>query len=82
MPTYTTKPAVPVEALRLNEDIRALEQSRKLLDTVDVLSVTKDAEFGRQILRITQSQLRECQRYAESRLREEFLAPRKKRLNH
>lgn len=81
MPTYSTKPAVPVEALRLTEDIRALEAARKLLDTVDVLSVTKDPELGRQILRVTQSQLRTSQQYAEQRLREEFLVPRKKRLN-
>lgn len=80
MPTYATKPAVPIEALRLNEDIVALENARKLLDTVDVRSVTKDPEIARQILGVTQSQLRMCQRYAENRLREEFLAPRKKKL--
>jgi hypothetical protein len=81
MITHVTRAAVPIEALRLTEDIRALEAARKLLDTVDVSSVTKDPELGRQILRVTQSQLRASQQYAEQRLREEFLAPRKRKLN-
>lgn len=78
MPTYSTRPAVPVDALRLNEDIRALEQARKLVDWIDPYNVADDPAKGRKILRYVTGQLKIAERYAEAKMRREYLDPRKK----
>jgi hypothetical protein len=69
---------VPLDALRLVEDIRALDEARQHLETVDVRNITEDREVGWKILQLLKQELRLCHRYAENKLRKEFLAPKKK----
>jgi hypothetical protein len=81
MPTYTTKPAVPVEALRLNEDIRALQRAIELVRSLEASNIAYDINNGYQIIREVITQLRDAERFATQHLRVNYLAPRKKRLN-
>jgi hypothetical protein len=51
MPTYRIRPPIPVDALRLNEDIMALRQIKRLLDSIDSLLRRKPLpEANRQTL--------------------------------
>ena len=81
MPTYTTKPPVPVDALRLTEDIGALKMCMWLLDSVEVSNITDDTSIGRDVMWETICRVRSFQQYAERKMRKDYLAPTKKLLN-
>ena len=81
MPTYSTRPPVPDEVFDWHEDILRLEQIRKMLWKIDPRHICEDAETARQILQVTSSQIRMCERYARHRVAVEFLDPRKKLMN-
>jgi hypothetical protein len=51
-----------------------------MLDTIDPANITEDKDFGWDILRLLQNELRTCQRYAENKLRKEYLAPTRKKI--
>jgi hypothetical protein len=71
----TGKPEIPVEAVHLTEDIFALELAITMLRSIDVANITKDREFGDVIMRATVTQLRACHRYAQLKMRRDYLAP-------
>lgn len=78
MPTYVMpRDAVPVDALRLNEDAFALKHAILILKTIDPSNVD-DSKRGDTVWLCIQK-LKACQRYANQKLRTEFLDPRKKR---
>jgi hypothetical protein len=70
-----TWPVVPIEALRLNEDLRALERCCQIMDSVDPSSVADELKDGRKILRKIYLDVRMCQRHAENKMRTEYLNP-------
>ncbi len=76
---YSSRKAVPVDALRLNEDIRALRQACELLGTVDRYNVADDPD--RDVVWLCIQRLKLCQRHAEDKMRQEFLDPRRKKVN-
>lgn len=78
--TFTTLPPVPIDALRLQEDIRALEEARKHLKTVDPINVCEDRETGSNSLFCVEKMLRVLQRNAEKKMRTEFISPTRKKL--
>lgn len=78
---YSTKPPVPLEALRLAEDIRALAECRNYLDTVAPENITEEREIGWKILRALINECRLCQAFAERKMKTEFIAPKRKRMN-
>ncbi len=63
----------PDEALRLNEDAFAIRQAVRLLQTVDRYNVSDDPDND--VLWFCIQKLKMCQRYAENKLRNEFLEP-------
>ena len=68
----------PVDALRLNEDIRALERAIRELKTVDRYNVQDDPDADTLWMIIQKLWL--CQRTAQQKLRTEFLDPRRKKI--
>ncbi len=78
MPTYSTRPAVPIDALRLSEDAQALRQAAALLKTVDRYNVDDNPDSDR--LFFTIQRIREFERYARRKLAVEFLDPRRKKV--
>lgn len=77
---YSTRAPVPLDALRLQEDIRDLEEARKHLNKVDPDSVCEERETGWNSIWCVQKMLRVLQRYAENKLRREYLAPTRKKI--
>jgi hypothetical protein len=73
-------PAVTIAALELNEDIRAIEQIRRLLDRIDPLSVADETSVGRKNIRAVQLQVRLFERYATNKMRFEYLDPRRTKI--
>jgi hypothetical protein len=69
---------VPLDALRLTEDIRDLDEARKHLNKVDVRNITEDNETGRKIMQLLTSEIQLCRQYAEKKLRTQFLTPPKR----
>jgi hypothetical protein len=67
---------VPLDALRLNEDIQALKRCRELLDSLEPINIADDREIGKTTLFLMLKVIRVCKRNAEAKLRREFLAPR------
>ena len=67
------KRSVSVEALRLGEDMMALRQVQELLRSIDELSVADDAKDGRRELYAVTHHVRIWLRYAEVKMRREFL---------
>lgn len=66
---------LPLEALRLTEDIQSLGIAIQLLRSIAPESLSRDdGEAARSILRGCQSLLIQMQRLAQRRLRREFLA--------
>jgi hypothetical protein len=78
---YSTKPPVPLEALRLAEDIFALQECRNHLDTVAPENITEDRDTGWKILRAILNELRLCQTFAERKMKTEFIAPKRKKMS-
>lgn len=76
---YTTRSAVPEEALRLTEDVYAIGQAIRLLKTVDRYNVNENPDKD-ELWRCIQI-LGMCRRYASRKLATEYLDPRKKRVN-
>lgn len=72
---YSTKRAVPIECLRLCEDIQALEQAIKLLKGVDSYNTSKDSDKDE--LWFCTQKLQMLHQYALQKMRMEFLDPRK-----
>ena len=68
---------VPLDALRLTEDIRDLDEARKHLAKVDVRNITEDNETGRKIMQLLTREIQLCRQYAEKKLRTQFLTPKK-----
>jgi len=68
-----SKPALSVEALRLAEDLVALRRILELLRSIDELSIADNAQDGRQELYGLTRHVRICLRYAEAKMRQEFL---------
>jgi hypothetical protein len=68
-----TKRALSVEALRLAEDLVALRRVLELLRSIDEVSVADSAETGRQELWLVTRHVGIWLRYAETKLRQEFL---------
>lgn len=64
---------LPVAALRLNEDIRALERIIEELGTLDIGNITQNSADGVNILRMMQSMTRLCHKYAVDKLKREHL---------
>jgi hypothetical protein len=77
MPTYSTRPAVPEEALRLCEDIRNLTDAMNFLKRVDPYNCADDPEIGRKVLRYVQGKLKMAESHARRKLAVEFLDPRR-----
>lgn len=73
-------PVIPIEVLQLNEDIKALEQCRKLLDTVDPINVADNREAGFKALRLARVHVSVCYRYAWDKMRQEYLSPVRKKI--
>ncbi len=73
--SYSTRPAVPEEALRLNEDVQALRQAAELLKTVDRYNVDDNPDSDR--LFFTIQRVKEFERYARRKLAIEYLDPRR-----
>lgn len=69
---------VPLDALRLTEDIRDLEEARKHLAKVDVRNITEDNETGRKIMQLLTREIQLCRQYAEAKLRREYISPPKR----
>lgn len=78
MITHITRPSVPVEALRINEDICSLTSAIRILQTVDPYNIT--AEPDRDDLWMMLQKLKLMKNYAEQKLRSEYLAPVKRRV--
>jgi hypothetical protein len=62
----------PVDALRLNEDIQALRRIRKELDGIEPSNVSRH-ELAPEILKVLKVMTLACQRYAEIKLRNDYL---------
>jgi hypothetical protein len=71
-----TWPVVPIDALTLAEDIQTLRLCRQLLDNVDIGSVADQLKDGRHIMRAIVLKIRLAERYAEQKLRSEYLTDR------
>jgi len=78
MPTYNTRPAVPVDALRLNEDVRDLGEAIRLLGKIDPRNVTDDPDKDKFWFSV--QRLKEYERYARRKLQTEFLDPRRTKI--
>ncbi len=78
MPTYSTRPSVPVDAVRLSEDAQALRQAAALLKTVDRYNVDDNPDSDR--LFFTIQRVKEFERYARRKLATEFFDPRRKKI--
>lgn len=68
----------PCDALRLNEDIGALERIQRELKWIDPANVHPDPRKGRQMLRFVLGQIKMAERHARERMQNEFLAPQKR----
>lgn len=68
-----SKPALSVEALRLTEDLVALRRILELLRSIDEMSVADNAKDGRQELYLVTRHVGIWRRYAERKMRQEFL---------
>lgn len=66
---------VPDEALNLNESILMLEQVLTLLKKIEPYHITKDSEFGWQMLQSQMTLVKSWLRYARRKLATEYLAP-------
>ncbi len=75
MPTYSTRPAVPDDAITLTEDIYALKLAIRTLQKVDPRNVTDDPDKDKFWFSI--QRLKEYERYASRKLATEYLDPRK-----
>ena len=69
----------PVAALVLAEDMRAIEQATRLLESVDHFSISatntqRQRDFAYDMLRSQITLLKTWQRYAQRKLRKEYLA--------
>lgn len=75
--TFTTRIEMayrtPDEALRLNEDIIAMRLAVQLLVTVDRYNVNDDPDAD--VLWTCIHQIKMCKRYAENKMRREYLVP-------
>jgi hypothetical protein len=80
MPTYSTRPAVPEEALRLNEDVLCLNEAMRLIKKVDPYNCADDPEIGRKLLWYVQGKLKMAEGYARRKLAVEFLDPRRRKM--
>jgi hypothetical protein len=67
----------PEEALRLNEDAFAIKQAIRLLKSVDRYNVSDDPDND--VFWFCIQKLKMCQRYAENKLKREFLVPPKQK---
>jgi hypothetical protein len=79
-PTIITKIEMPVAALHLAEDMAALTLIEQLLKSVDVESVTEinsveERERNTDQIRSTLGLVRTWRRYAQIKMRRDFLAP-------
>ena len=74
-----TEYRTPVEALRIAEDAAAIKQAIRLLKSVDRYNVMEDPDSD--MLWMCIQKLGMMGRYANDKLRKEFLDPRKKRMN-
>jgi len=68
-----------VAALQLNEDIQALKTAGKLVGSIDALNIMDTVTQGErdtaeELKRNAVSMLKNWQRYAESKLRRDYLA--------
>lgn len=68
-----SKRALSVEALRLAEDLVALRRILELLRSLDEMSVADKSETGRQELYLVTRHVGIWRRYAEAKMRQEFL---------
>lgn len=75
MLTHITRPSVPIEALRLQEDIQALELCTKLLESLDTGNLAEDREIGYKQRRIAQATVKAMYRHAWDKMRQTYLAP-------
>lgn len=64
---------IPVEALRIAEDIVRLEQICRLLDEIDPANCSQDKGVGLDSWKMMRSMARLCKMAATRKLREEFL---------
>lgn len=80
MITYVQQPAVSTDALRLNEDIFALNKCRQLLNLVDEFSVADTRDEGYKLLRLAKAHINACHRHAWDKMRQEYLAPVRKKI--
>jgi hypothetical protein len=71
---------VPVDAIRLAEDAQTIKLCLRLLDWIDPYNVSDDPNKGRKTLRFVIGQLKMAERYAEQKMRTEFLDPRKRKI--
>jgi len=68
-----SKRSLSVEALRLAEDMVALRRVQELLRSIDEMSVADNAKDGRQELYLVARHVGIWLRYAEAKMRQEFL---------
>ena len=81
MPTYSARIAIPHQALLLNEDIWSLDRCRELLNRVDAHNVADDKDEGYKQLRLARAQINTMYRHAWNKMRQEYLAPVRKRIS-
>lgn len=74
-------PSLVTAALDLNEDVQSLRRARELLSRVDPGNMAEERELGRKMQRMVIAQLKMCERYAENKLRHDYLAPVRRRVN-
>ena len=63
---------LPVDALKLNEDLQALSRILRELESIEPRNVSERTE-GVSVLRMLTSMTWLCKRYAERKLRHEYL---------
>jgi hypothetical protein len=64
--------ALPVAALKINEDIQALERILRELKGIDPVNISKSS-MGPEILKMLKTMTLACQRYASLKLRNDYL---------
>lgn len=63
----------PAHALHLNEDVWCLKQCSDLLSLIDPANLADDIEDGRKQIRWAKATVNACRRYAQDKLRHEYL---------
>lgn len=69
------KPGVPVAALQLQQDVDRLGMIYDLLGRIDPEDIVKERTEGDRFLREMKVTVRNWLKFAENRLRSEYLAP-------